>query len=128
VVSVRVKPEATSRSIGMLRRAMGAITGWLDDPAVVEVMLNPDGRLWIDRLAGGLSDTGERLSAEDGERFVRVVAQHVDAEVHPESLHISAELPLHGESFQGLLPPIVAAPRANRSTASQLDQRPLTDA
>jgi hypothetical protein len=62
----------------MLCTAMGAaITSWLDDPAIVEIMLNPDGRLWIDRLAGGLSDTGKRLSAEDGERIVRVVAHHV---------------------------------------------------
>jgi type IV secretion system protein TrbB len=108
--SVLVKPEAASRSIGMLRTAMGAITSWLDDPAIVEVMLNPDGRLWIDRLAGGLSDTGKRLSAQDGERIVRVVAHHVGAEVHPGSPRISAELPVHGERFEGLLPPIVAAP------------------
>jgi type IV secretion system protein TrbB len=95
----------------MLRTAMGAaITGWLDDPAIVEVMLNPDGRLWIDRLAGGLSDTGKRLSAEDGERIVRVVAHHVGAEVHPGSPRISAELPERGERFEGLIPPIVAAP------------------
>jgi hypothetical protein len=38
----------------MLRTAMGAITSWLEDPAIVEIMLNPDGRLWIDRRAGGL--------------------------------------------------------------------------
>jgi type IV secretion system protein VirB11 len=94
----------------MLRTAMGAITSWLDDPAIVEVILNPDGRLWIDRLAGGLSDTGKRLSAQDGERIVRVVAHHVGAEVHPGSPRISAELPVHGERFEGLLPPIVAAP------------------
>jgi type IV secretion system protein VirB11 len=57
----------------MLRTAMGpAITGWLEDPAIVEIMLNPDGRLWIDRLAGGLSATGKRLSAQDGERIVRL--------------------------------------------------------
>jgi type IV secretion system protein TrbB len=108
--SVPVRPEAAVRSIGMLRTAMGAITSWLDDPAIVEVMLNPDGRLWIDRLAGGLSDTGKRLSAQDGERIVRVVAHHVGAEVHPGSPRISAELPVHGERFEGLLPPIVAAP------------------
>jgi type IV secretion system protein TrbB len=108
--SVSVKPEAASRSIGMLRTAMGAITSWLDDPAIVEVMLNPDGRLWVDRLTGGLTDTGKRLSAQDGERIVRVVAHHVGAEVHPGSPRISAELPVHGERFEGLLPPIVAAP------------------
>jgi type IV secretion system protein TrbB len=111
VATVSLKSEAASRSIGMLRTAMGsAITGWLDDPAIVEVMLNPDGRLWIDRLAEGLSDTGERLSAQDGERIVRVVAHHVGAEVHPGSPRISAELPEHGERFEGLIPPLVAAP------------------
>ena len=107
--TVPLKSEAASRSVRMLRTAMGpAITGWLEDPAIVEVMLNPDGR--IDRLTGGLSDTGKRLSADDGERIVRVVAHHVGAEVHPGSPRLSAELPETGERFEGLIPPIVAAP------------------
>ena len=95
----------------MLRTALGpAIALFLEDSAVVEVMLNPDGRLWIDRLAGGLVDTGERLSPNDGERIVRLVAHHVGAEVHPGSPRVSAELPETGERFEGLLPPVVAAP------------------
>src|SRR5271169_7185740 len=76
----------------MLRTALGpAIALWLQDASVVEVMLNPDGRLWIDRLKGGLEDTGERLSPADGERIVRLVAHHVGAEVHPASPRVSAE-------------------------------------
>jgi type IV secretion system protein VirB11 len=103
--------EATSRSARMLRTALGpAIAAWLEDPAVVEVMLNPDGRLWIDRLADGLADTGERLSAADGERIVRLVAHHVGAEVHSGSPRVSAELPETGERFEGLIPPVVTAP------------------
>ena len=103
--------EANSRGARMLRTALGpAIALWLEDPSVVEVMLNPDGRLWIDRLAGGLVDTGERLSSGDGERIVRLVAHHVGAEVHPGSPRVSAELPETGERFEGLLPPVVAAP------------------
>lgn len=95
----------------MLRTALGpAIAGFLGDASVVEVMLNPDGRLWIDRLSGGLSDTGERLSAADGERIVRLVAHHVGAEVHTGSPRVSAELPETGERFEGLLPPVVIAP------------------
>ncbi len=106
-----IQSEARSRSARMLRTALGAgIAGWLDDPGVVEVMLNPDGRLWIDRLADGLHDTGQRLSAEDGERIVRLVAHHVGAEVHAGSPRVSAELPESGERFEGLLPPVVAAP------------------
>lgn len=95
----------------MLRTALGpAIARFLEDPSVVEVMLNPDGRLWIDRLSEGLSDTGERLSAADGERIVRLVAHHVGAEVHSGSPRVSAELPETGERFEGLLPPVVTAP------------------
>jgi type IV secretion system protein VirB11 len=105
------KSQATSRGARMLRSALGpAIGAWLEDPAVVEVMLNPDGRLWVDRLTEGLTDTGERLAAADGERIVRLVAHHVGAEVHPASPRVSAELPETGERFEGLLPPVVAAP------------------
>ena len=105
------RPEAHARGARMLRTALGpAIGGWLDDARVGEVMLNPDGRLWIDRLAGGLEDTGERLSAADGERIIRLVAHHVGAEVHPGSPRVSAELPGTGERFEGLLPPVVAGP------------------
>ncbi|SHM82513.1 type IV secretion system protein VirB11 [Bradyrhizobium lablabi] len=103
--------EANSRGARMLRSALGAaIAGYLEDNAIIEVMLNPDGRLWIDRLSGGLIDTGETLSAADGERIVRLVAHHVGAEVHAGSPRVSAELPGTGERFEGLLPPVVAAP------------------
>ena len=105
------KPEAIQRGARMLRTALGpAIARYLEDPAIVEVMLNPDGKLWIDRLAGGLTDTGERLSPADGERIVRLVAHHVGAEVHVRNPRISAELPETGERFEGLLPPVVLAP------------------
>jgi type IV secretion system protein TrbB len=105
------RTEAIYRGARMLRTALGpAIAMWLEDPGVVEVMLNPDGRLWVDRLTEGLSDTGERLSPADGERIVRLVAHHVGAEVHPGSPRVSAELPQTGERFEGLIPPVVAAP------------------
>ncbi len=103
--------ESFVRSARMLRTALGpAITPFLEDPAIVEVMLNPDGRLWVDRLSGGLADTGATLSAADGERIVRLVAHHVGAEVHAGRPRVSAELPETGERFEGLLPPVVSAP------------------
>ena len=105
------KPEAMARGARMLRTALGpAIARFLEDPMIVEVMLNPDGRLWIDRLSEGLSDTGATLSPADGERIVRLVAHHVGAEVHAARPRVSAELPETGERFEGLLPPVVTAP------------------
>ncbi|KUM25812.1 conjugal transfer protein TrbB [Mesorhizobium loti] len=103
--------ERRLRSSRMLRTALGAaIARFLDDAAIVEVMLNPDGRIWVDRLSEGLVDTGEVMTAADGERIIRLVAHHVGSEVHSRSPRVSAELPETGERFEGLLPPVVAAP------------------
>lgn len=101
----------SDRQIRMLRSAMGpAIIAALDDPDVVEVMLNPDGKLWIDRLGSGREPTGAILSPEDAARIIKVVANHVGLEVNREHPILSAELPETGERFEGVLPPIAVAP------------------
>ena len=106
-----IRSEAFQRGARMLRTALGgAIAEWLEDPDIIEVMLTPDGRLWVDRLGTGLADTGARMAEPDGERIVRLVAHHVGLEVHAHSPRVSAELPGTGERFEGLLPPVVAAP------------------
>ena len=111
VTTLAFRSESYARSSRMLRSALGpAIAGFLDDASIVEVMLNPDGRLWVDRLTGGLEDTGAKLTPADGERILRLVAHHVGAEVHATAPRVSAELPETGERFEGLLPPVVAAP------------------
>ena len=103
--------ERAARGLRMLHTAFGqTITELLDDPTVIEIMLNPDGRLWADRLTTGLCDTGKRLSPEDGERIIRVVAHHIGAETHATAPRLSAELPGAGERFEGLLPPLVLNP------------------
>ena len=100
-----------ARGARMLRTALGTtIADYLDDDRVVEVMLNPDGKLWVDFLSGGLGDTGYSILPADAERIVRLVAHHVGAEVHAGAPRVSAELPGTSERFEGLLPPVVAAP------------------
>src|SRR5574337_2172902 len=99
------------RRIRMLRTAMGPlIAAALEDPDVVEIMLNPDGSLWIDRLSSGRTPTDVRLSAADGERIIRLVAAHVRVEVHAGKPLLSAELPETGERFEGVLPPAAPGP------------------
>ena len=111
MAGINHKQATVDRGARMLRTALGpAISTLLQDPSVVEVMLNPDGRIWVDRLSEGLADTGEILSAADGERIVRLVAHHVGVEVHARSPRVSAELPESGERFEGLLPPVVSSP------------------
>lgn len=109
-------PEAQDRRRAMLRTAMGKdIAAALADPAVVEVMVNPDGGLRLDRLGEGRSDTGVRFGAAEVERIIRLVASHVRVEVHAGNPIVSAELPprdegVAGERFEGILPPVSLAP------------------
>lgn len=103
--------ESTLRGTRMLRTALGpAITSYLEDPDILEVMLNPDGRLWVDRLSAGLCETKEIVLSDESERIVRLVAHHVGCDVHAGAPRVSAELPESGERFEGLLPPVVRAP------------------
>lgn len=102
---------AIDRRTRMLRTAMGPhIARALEDRDVVEILLNPDGSLWLDRLSSGRAPTGIQMSASDAERIIRLVATHVRAEVHAGSPILSAELPETGERFEGVLPPVVRAP------------------
>jgi type IV secretion system protein VirB11 len=103
------------RRRAMLRTAMGpAIAAALADPLVLEVMINPDGALRLDRLGEGRTDTGTRFEPAQVERIIRLVASHVWTEVHAASPIVSAELPPHGdgagERFEGVLPPVSLAP------------------
>ncbi|ONG41447.1 P-type conjugative transfer ATPase TrbB [Alkanindiges hydrocarboniclasticus] len=99
------------RRIQMLRTAMGpVIAAALEDPDVVEVMLNPDRTLWVDRLSSGRAPLGVELPEADGERIIRLVAAHVGAEVHRGQPLLTAELPETGERFEGILPPAAPGP------------------
>lgn len=110
------------RRIQMLRTAMGPIiAAALADPDVVEIMLNPDRTLWVDRLSSGRTPLGVELSEDDGERIIRLVAAHVGAEVHRGRLLLTAELPETGERFEGILPPVPLAADAAAPSLS-LDQ------
>jgi len=110
--------EATlsdARRRAMLRTAMGpAIAAALADPAVIEIMVNPDGALRLDRLGEGRIETDTRYAPAQVERIIRLVASHARSEAHGQAPIISAELPPHGEGagerFEGVLPPVVLAP------------------
>jgi type IV secretion system protein VirB11 len=98
---------ARARQTEALRRAMGPeILTPLDDPKVVEIMLNPDGTLWVDRLGEGMQQTG-RIDAVRALTIVNTVAAMLDAVVTPQQPILECELPLDGSRFEALIPPLV---------------------
>jgi type IV secretion system protein VirB11 len=99
------------RKVAALRQAMGPVIAQaLADKRVVEVMVNPDGKIWIDRIGEGRSFTGHRLAAADADRILRLLADHVGEVVTHDRPRISATLPETGERFQGVFMPVVASP------------------
>ncbi len=109
------------RLVRKLQEALGdLLCVALDDANVVEIMLNPDGKLFIERLGHGVAPAGEMSSAA-AEMVIGTVAHALQSEVDTEQPIISGELPIGGHRFEGLLPPVVAKPAFTiRRRASRL--------
>lgn len=104
-------PIVTGRKLDALRHALGeTILAALLEPAVVEILVNPDGRLVLDRSGLGRAATGEIIAAEARERVVRLIADYVGEPVTRDDPRLSGVLPVTGERFQGFLPPVTAGP------------------
>ncbi|MCT7667423.1 P-type conjugative transfer ATPase TrbB [Shinella kummerowiae] len=115
-----------TRLVRKLQDALGdQLCVALDDATVVEIMLNPDGRLFIERLGHGVAEAGVMTPAA-AEVVIGSVAHALQSEADDERPIISGELPIGGHRFEGLLPPVVSGPAFTiRRRASRLI--PLSD-
>jgi P-type conjugative transfer ATPase TrbB len=109
------------RLIRKLRDALGeAICRALDDTSVVEIMVNPDGRLFVERLGQGM-EMLTALQPGAAEIIIGSVAHALQSEADADRPIISGELPIGGHRFEGLLPPVVSSPSFTiRRRASRL--------
>lgn len=117
--------EVEDRRLKALRYALGPmVLDALDDPDVVEVMLNDDGKVWVEKL-GEMSHVGN-ISANDGIAILNQVSSSLNGEVSKKNPLVEGELPLNGERFEGVAPPVVErAVFAIRKKASKIF--PLAD-
>jgi P-type conjugative transfer ATPase TrbB len=105
------RSESQTRRTSALRSALGPVLPYLEDPRVVEVMLNADGVVWVDKLGQGMFRTPVTMLAPDAERMLRLVASEVLVELNAQSPSLSAKLPAPwGARLQAAIPPIVDAP------------------
>lgn len=101
---------ARARQMEALRRNIGAdLIGWLGDKKVVEVMLNPDGGLWVDAMGEGMRRVGE-MDAIRALSIINSVAALLGAVVTADTPILECELPLDGSRFEALIPPLVRQP------------------
>lgn len=114
--------EITAKRLSqILRTALGEVEQYLHDPSIIDIMLNPDRKLWINRLGKGQSDTGIIVSPDDANRFIGFVASAIGTECNTDNPIISTELPVYGSRFEALIPPVVELPTfAIRQPASKV--------
>ncbi|MBD9650027.1 P-type conjugative transfer ATPase TrbB [Ensifer sp. ENS09] len=105
-----IQPRSHPRLVRKLQEALGdQLCVALDDVNVVEIMLNPDGKLFIERVGYGVTPAGE-MSPAAAEMVIGTVAHALQSEVDAQQPIISGELPIGGHRFEGLLPPVVVKP------------------
>jgi type IV secretion system protein TrbB len=101
----------TARLSEKLRRELGPVVlKALSDPDVIEIILNPDGRIWVESHTGGMSQTDASMAPTQAENLIGTVAAALNAVANPQNPIIEGELPLTGSRFEGLLPPIAPSP------------------
>lgn len=101
---------ADTRLLAALEHNLGPVLmGALRDPEVVEIMLNPDGRLWIERLGQDMEPVAA-MASEQSRLIISLVASGLETVVTTENPIVEGELPLDGSRFEGLLPPVVSSP------------------
>ena len=67
------REEQARRLAESLKRQLGAFCPLLMERDVVELMLNADGRLWVDRLGQPMTPVG-KIAAPTAESFIATVA------------------------------------------------------
>jgi len=110
------RPDETRlRRIEALRRAFGPkVMEFFSDKRVVEIMLNCDGKLWVERLGDEMECVGT-MTVYSATAVIRTAAALVDEVVTHEKPILETELPDHGSEFGGarfeaLIPPVTERP------------------
>jgi len=93
---------------GLLHSLGPVITTALREPDVLEVMVNPDGGVWIDRFGRGMELQKETMGYHQARDVVILVAASLSFEATVGQPVVQGELPLDGSRFHGILPPNVS--------------------
>lgn len=76
------------------------------DPDVLEIMLNPDGKIWIEKYGKDQECVGE-LPITQSKVLLSLVASALDLVVDAQHPVVEGSFPLDGSRFEGTFPPIV---------------------
>ena len=95
--------------IGIARRLPAAAFDALFDPETIELMLNPDGKIWQEKLGQDMRRLCTMRESE-AEEFIRKIAGYLKKTVTSDTPILEGVLPLDDSRFEGLIPPVVSHP------------------
>lgn len=102
--------ESATRLDTRLRRELGkTILTAMEDVLTEDIVVNPDGRLWIYQLGKGWVQLSQ-MSAQQVYNAVGTVASSRGTVINHEHPILETDLPLDGSRFEALVPPVVRRP------------------
>ena len=93
-----------------LKRELGeSLLALLSEDHTEDILLNPDGSLWVKRLGEGFLCVGEMMPTQASSALSTVAAWRGTILNHNNPI-LETELPLDGSRFEALVPPVVRRP------------------
>jgi len=100
----------SQRRFNLLEEVLYPLQAFLEDDKIIEIMLNPDHKIWVDEAGVGMYNTGICMPPSKSEQLIRLVARHMNTEVSELKPSLQGKLPHWNFRVQASLPPIVDAP------------------
>ena len=102
--------EYALRAGQKLERELGEqVLSCLRDAEVIEIMLTPDGVLWVERMGCPMARLG-LMPPHQAEAAMATIAALHKTTITRDNPILECELPLDGSRFEGLIPPVAVAP------------------
>lgn len=101
--------ENNARQVAKLNDLL-ELTGMLahlNNQTVMELMLNPDGQLWVEEFGKAMYCAGE-VDANNAHKLICAIAHYHKEIIDRNNPVLECELPTDGSRFEGLVPPLVA--------------------
>ena len=105
-----VQDEQHQRLEVKLRRELGEhVFRLLDDNLTEDLLVNPDGSLWVKRMGDGFSRIGEMPAAQAASALGTIAAWRGTVLNHEHPI-LETELPIDGSRFEGIVSPVARRP------------------
>lgn len=105
-----ISDEVVRRKQTQLTTALDPVLHLLNDADVVEVMINPDTRVWVERIGEPPEQTDIQITTAEIERAIRLVASIMQTTILTDNPSVAGTLPQWNARIQASMPPMVDSP------------------